>query len=225
MNRLILFDIDGTLISTGGAGTRALDRAFNELFGIRDAFRNISMAGKTDPEIMREGLRAHGFSRADGNLEKMKDMYLHFLRQEIENPRRHLKPGIMEALTLFNREGITLGLLTGNLRQGAQIKLSPFGLDKFFPDGAFGSDDEDRDKLLPIAIGKFAKKGLEFSPEDCIVVGDTPRDVRCAKVHGATCIAVATGPYSKEYLLDTEADIVLGSFEEREKYMDLIMQR
>ncbi|NOZ68878.1 MAG: HAD hydrolase-like protein [Deferribacteres bacterium] len=225
MNKLILFDIDGTLISTGGAGSRALDRAFLELFGIRDAFRNISMAGKTDPEIMREGLTAHGFSHVDGNLEKMKDMYLHFLRQEIENPLRHLKPGIRDALTIFNREGIPLGLLTGNLRQGAQIKLSPFGLYEFFLDGAFGSDDEDRDRLLPIAIDKFAKKGFEFSPQDCIIVGDTPRDVRCAKVHGANCIAVATGPYSKEHLLDTEADIVLESFEEREKYMDFIMRR
>ncbi len=225
MNKLILFDIDGTLISTGGAGSRALDRAFHKLFGIRDAFRNISMAGKTDPEIMREGLRAHGFSRVDGNLEKMKDMYLHFLRQEIENPLRRVKPGIREALALFDREGMTLGLLTGNLREGARIKLSPFGLDSFFLDGAFGSDDEDRDRLLPIAIDKFAERGLEFSPRDCIIVGDTPRDVRCAKVHGANCIAVATGPYSKEHLLNTDADIVLESFEERGKYMDFIMRR
>ncbi len=225
MNKLILFDIDGTLISTGGAGVRSLNRAFNELFGIQDAFGNILMAGKTDMEIIRDGLQAHGFSHMDGYPEKMKNLYLHFLRFEIENPQRRLKPGIKEALTLFNRPGITLGLLTGNLQQGAQIKLSPFGLDKFFPDGAFGSDDEDRDKLLPIAIDKFAKRGLEFSPEDCIIVGDTPRDVRCAKIHGAYCIAVATGPYSKEYLLNTEADIVLDSFEEKRKYMEFIMER
>ena len=82
---------------------------------------------------------------------------------------------------------MVIGLLTGNLEKGANIKLSAFGLNDYFLDGAFGSDDEDRDKLLPIALGKFAQKGFEFGLEDCIVVGDTPRDVQCAKIHGAHC--------------------------------------
>jgi phosphoglycolate phosphatase-like HAD superfamily hydrolase len=223
MNKLILFDIDGTLISAGGAGTRSMNLAFQELFGIRDAFRDIAMAGKTDPQIMKEGLKLYGFTHTDGNVEKMIDMYLHFLQIEINNPLRQLKPGIKEALEMFDRKGMPLGLLTGNLETGAKIKLMPFGIYDYFLNGAFGSDDEDRDKLLPIAIDKFTKKGFEFSPKDCIVVGDTPRDVICAKVHGARCIAVATGPYSREDLLNTDADIVIDSLAETEKYMNFIM--
>jgi phosphoglycolate phosphatase-like HAD superfamily hydrolase len=222
MRRLILFDIDGTLIDSGEAGTRSLNKAFYELFGIRDAFKHISMAGKTDIEIMKEGLRAHGFPERDGNLKMMVKMYLRFLEDEIENPRRRIKPGIKEILDLLSEMEMPLGLLTGNLERGARIKLSPFGLNEYFLDGAFGSDHEDRDRLLPIAIQKFLRIGFKFSPQDCIVIGDTPRDVRCAKIHGAYCIAVATGPYSKEYLLNTDADIVLESLAESERCLNFI---
>jgi phosphoglycolate phosphatase-like HAD superfamily hydrolase len=220
--KLILFDIDGTLISAGGAGTRSMNLAFHRLFGIRDAFSDISMAGKTDPQIMKEGLKMHGFPYMDGNVEKMKEMYLQFLHDEINNPHRTLKPGIEEALHLFRSRSMPLGLLTGNLEKGAEIKLTPFGIYDFFLDGAYGSDDEDRDNLLPVAIKKFKQRGFEFLPEDCIVIGDTPRDVRCAKIHGSHCIAVSTGPYSKEDLLNTDADIVVESLEETEKFMGYI---
>jgi len=221
--KLILFDIDGTLITAGGAGTRSMNKAFYELFGIPDAFKNITMAGKTDIQIMKEGLQFHGFSCMDGNLASMKEKYLYFLRREIENPWRRIKPGIQEALNMFNQLGMVNGLLTGNLKEGAKIKLGVFGLDRYFIDGAFGSDNEDRDQLLPIAIEKFARRGFNFSPEDCIVIGDTPRDVKCAKIHGAYCVAVATGPYSKEELLATDADIVIDSFQETEKCVKLII--
>lgn len=221
--KLVLFDIDGTLISAGGAGTRSMNMAFHALFGISDAFKGIAMAGRTDPQIMKEGLKFHNLPYMDGNVGRMEAMYLEFLEHEINNPLRHLKPGIKETLSLLNEMDMVVGLLTGNLEKGADIKLNAFGLNDYFLDGAFGSDDEDRDKLLPIAIGKFAKKGFTFPPEDCIVVGDTPRDVQCAKIHGASCIAVATGPYSKESLLNTAADIVIDSLEEKEKCMNFIM--
>jgi len=215
--RLFLFDIDGTLITAGGAGTRSLDRAFYALFGIGDAFKSVTMSGKTDIQIIKEGLRLHKLPCVGGTIEKMKGMYLEFLREEINNPWKKIKPGIAELLTLLKDNAAPLGLLTGNLEDGAGIKLRPFGINKYFIDGAFGSDHEERDELLPIAIKKFSKKGLAFSPTDCIVVGDTPRDVKCAKIHGAFSVAVATGPYSKEELLRTEADMVLESFEEAEK--------
>ena len=221
--KLILFDIDGTLISAGGAGTRSMNLAFHALFGIRDAFEDIPMAGRTDPQIMKEGLKFHNLPYMNGNVAKMEVMYLKFLEHEINNPRRHLKPGIKETLSALDDKNMVVGLLTGNLEKGAHIKLNAFALNDYFLDGAFGSDDEDRDKLLPIAIGKFAQRGLEFAPEECIVVGDTPRDVQCARIHGAHCIAVATGPYSKESLVNTDADIVIDSLAETEKYMDFIM--
>ncbi len=223
MEKLILFDIDGTLITSGGAGVRSLNRAFYELLGIKGAFENITMAGKTDPQIMKEGLRLHGFPYENGNLSNMIDMYLHFLQDEIENPLRKIKPGIKDALNLFNQKGMALGLLTGNLEKGAKIKLSPFGLYEYFLDGAFGSDHEDRDKLLPIAIEKFSRRGFDFSVKDCIVIGDTPRDVKCAKIHGAHCIAVATGPYTKEDLFNTDADIVFDSLFDTESCITFIM--
>jgi len=222
MKKLILFDIDGTLIETGGAGTRALNKAFYELFGIREAFKGISMAGKTDIQIMKEGLGTHGLSKENNNLVKVVEMYLHFLEKEIENPHRRIKPGIKEILDSLREMEMPLGLLTGNLEKGAKIKLSPFGLHEYFLTGAFGSDHEDRDMLLPIAIQKFSKMGFNFSPRECVVIGDTPLDVRCAKIHGACCIAVATGPYSKEHLLATEADIVLNSLAEIERCLNFI---
>ncbi|MEN8263296.1 MAG: HAD family hydrolase [Nitrospirota bacterium] len=224
MNKLILFDIDGTLVSMGGAGTKAMNLAFNELFSIDDAFKEIPMAGKTDIQIMKEGLKLHGLPYIDGNVDRMKNGYLKFLQEEVNNPFKHLKPGIINSLELFNKMNMPIGLLTGNLENGAKIKLGTFNLNKYFLEGAFGSDDEDRDNLLPIAIAKFAKKGLRFTPKTCIIVGDTPRDVQCAKVHGAACIAVATGPYSKEDLLKTDADVVVSSFEETEKYMPFITE-
>ena len=222
-NKLILFDIDGTLISSGGAGIRSLNRAFHRLFGIDNAFEGISMAGKTDIQIMKEGLKFYGFPHMDGNIRAVVGSYLEFLKDEINNPRLKFKPGIKEVLDFLKRQGMVLGLLTGNLEKGARIKLGPLGLNEYFPDGAFGSDHEDRDELLPIAIKKFSKMGFEFTLKDCIVVGDTPRDVRCAKVHGARCIAVATGPYSKEELLATDADVVFDTLVDIDRCMNFIM--
>jgi len=224
MKKLILFDIDGTLITAGGAGSRSLDRAFHALFGIESAFKNITMAGKTDIQIIKEGLGVHGLSNTDGNVVRLEEMYLHFLREEINNPLKRLKPGIKEILAQLREMNVPLGLLTGNLEGGARIKLGSFGLNEYFPDGAFGSDHEDRDELLPIAIEKFSRRGLSFTAKDCIVVGDTPRDVRCARVHGAISIAVATGPYSKQDLLKTGADIVFDSLAETESRDNFIMR-
>lgn len=214
MKKLVLFDIDGTLITAGGAGTRSMNLAFRELFGVENAFKHVAMAGKTDIEIMREGLRSHGYADQDEDLEQMQDMYLEFLATEIHNPKRRLQPGIQDALELLQERGQPLGLLTGNLEKGAAIKLGACGIYHYFLDGAFGSDHEDRDMLLPIAIKKFSSRGLDFAPGDCVIIGDTPRDVRCAKIHDAQCIAVATGPYAKEDLADAGADMVFDSLED-----------
>ncbi|MBI5408383.1 MAG: haloacid dehalogenase-like hydrolase [Nitrospirae bacterium] len=221
MKNLILFDIDGTLITAGGAGTRSLNLAFHALFKIEDAFKDITMAGKTDIQIIKEGLDTHGFSM-DGNVDKMTEMYLQFLQEKINNPWKMMKPGIVDLLDLLKDHGMPLGLLTGNLKEGARIKLAPFRLNEYFLDGAFGSDDEDRDNLLPIAVEKFARRGYAFSLRQCIVIGDTPRDVRCAKIHGAYCVAVATGPYPKDELLKTDADIVFDSLQDAAACMEFI---
>ncbi|MEE8328721.1 MAG: HAD family hydrolase [Thermodesulfovibrionia bacterium] len=224
MKKLILFDIDGTLVHTGGAGTLSMNKAFFEHFGIQDAFKNILMAGKTDRQIMREGLIFHSLPYMDGNVELLVKGYLQNLRVEINNPRRKLQPGIIEVLNVLRGREAVLGLLTGNLEQGAKIKLEAFNLNEYFLDGAFGSDHEDRDRLLPVALEKFSGRGLSFSPGDCIVVGDTPLDVQCARIHGARCLAVATGPYTKEQLLNTDADIVFDTLEDIDRCMKFIME-
>jgi len=223
MKKLILFDIDGTLITAGGAGTRAMNFAFRELFGIEEAFRDIPMAGKTDIQIMKEGLKTHGLPYQDGNVVRMTEKYIDFLKVEINNPQKRLKQGVQETLDMMKGMDMTIGLLTGNLREGAWIKLGACGIEHYFIDGAFGSDHEDRDRLLPVALEKFSARGFDFSPENCVVIGDTPRDVQCAKVHGARCIAVATGPYSREELCRTEADTVVDSLSETDAYMDLVV--
>jgi phosphoglycolate phosphatase len=207
--RLVLFDIDGTLIDSGGAGVRSLDLAFRKVFSVLNVFQGISMAGKTDTQIIKEGLIKHGLSMDD--FDAIIEAYLLHLRQEIRNDGKHTKPGIYEILEQLNlMEDIGLGLLTGNLEQGARIKLEPFDLNKYFPSGAFGSDDEDRNKLLPFAVNRFEEMfDKRIDIEKSIVIGDTPRDVECAHIYGAVCIGVATGPYSIDELTEAKADYVV----------------
>jgi phosphoglycolate phosphatase len=209
--KLILFDIDGTLIDSGEAGTRSLNLAFEELFSLKDAFRGIPMAGKTDIQILKEGLSSHGLDSENGNVGLLCTAYILHLQREIENPRRHVKPGILNSLSVLSRmDGVSLGLLTGNIETGARIKLNPFGLNSYFPFGAFGNDHEDRNRLLPIAVERFRLLHNRDIPyRDCVIIGDTPRDVECAKVYGAYSIAVATGPYSVQSLSTSGADRIL----------------
>ncbi len=231
--KLVLFDIDGTLLDSGGAGSRALNAAFRELFsidkppsgtGLLEAglvgtglpFEGIRMAGKTDTEIVMEGFRKHGIE-ADGKMPLFMDAYIRHLKLQVDNPGRRLKPGVKMALNALGvMEGVALGLLTGNIEDGARIKLEAFGLNGYFQFGAFGSDSADRNRLLPIALGRFNQKrngrldkNERLAAADCTVVGDTPRDVQCAKLHGAHAIAVATGGYTSAELLKTEADHIL----------------
>lgn len=207
---LILFDIDGTLIDSGEAGSRSLNLSFKELFSIVNAFHGISMAGKTDTQIMKEGLLKHGIS-VDGNFDIVINTYLKYLQKEVHNDRRHIKPGIYGLLEILSlMRNLQLGLLTGNIEPGARIKLEPFKLNKYFPTGAFGSDDEDRNRLLPIAINRFEELcQRKIGTDECIVIGDTPRDVHCAKIYDAMCIGVATGPYSIDELIEAGADYIV----------------
>lgn len=211
VNRFVLFDIDGTLVDPGGAGRRSLSKAFYQLFSVADAFANITTAGKTDIEIIKEGLSFHELPSGNGILTSIVSQYVRNLRIEINNTRRRIMPGVVELLDALNTiHGYWLGLLTGNIEQGARIKLGAFNLNGYFPVGAFGDDSEDRNRLLPIAIERLRKaENIPISYSDCIVIGDTPKDVQCSKPFGATSIVVSTGTYSYEALLETGADYVL----------------
>lgn len=222
--KLLLFDIDGTLLSAGGAGTRSLNRAFEKVLKIKNAFVNFEMAGKTDILIIKEGLRLWNIEPSMSLINEIIENYLEFLSIEINNNSKHLKPGVIDFIQLIMEEfSYPMGLLTGNVERGARIKLEPFGLNSVFTFGAFGNDHEDRNYLLPIAIdryrSKFEKK-IDF--HQCIVIGDTPRDVACAKPYGARVIAVATGPYSKSDLEKTQADVVVENLLEVHKLLPLL---
>ena len=221
--RLVLFDIDGTLIDSGGAGVRSLDLALKDLFSIENGFHGISMAGKTDTQIIKEGIMKHGLS-ANGTIDAVIKTYLNYLRREINNDRKHVKPGIYEVLEeLRPLQDLGLGLLTGNIEEGARIKLEPFRLNEYFPAGAFGSDDEDRNNLLPIAVKRFEELFQQkIEADNCIIVGDTPRDVECAHIYGAMCIAVATGPYSYDDLIEAGADYVVHDLSDQKSLLHFL---
>jgi len=222
--KYILFDIDGTLIDSGGAGTRSLELAFEEMFAVREAFRNISLAGKTDMQILKEGLKLHRIGSPNGVVPAFFRAYIRHLRNNIDSGKGHIKPGIMDALqSLSSNSGCILGLLTGNIEEGAMVKLKAFGLDAFFEAGAYGDDSEDRNKLLPVAVDKLYKRtSLKVGFRDCVVIGDTPRDIECSKPYGALAVAVATGPYGYGVLRDAGADLVFEDLSDTDRFISAL---
>ena len=185
---LILFDIDGTLVSTGLAGGDAMGRAFEEIHGVADAFAGIEMSGKTDPAILREAWEAAGIDPAQRDLKAFHDCYVGHLKDTLsESDRpRHLKPGLPGLLdAMAANENVVLGLLTGNFVTGAQLKLESFGILHYFRIGAYGSDNEDRKALVPVAQLRARQYCVTYiAPERTFVIGDTPRDIDCARAHG-----------------------------------------
>ncbi len=210
---LILFDIDGTLVLTGGAGGRAMSFAFHEIFGIRDALSGITMAGRTDAWILADALTAHKIASDPAALVRFRDTYLRHLAIELAKPgaRKGLMPGVRELLdVLQRRDDVYLALLTGNYEEGARIKLEYFDLWRYFPCGAFGDDAPQRDGLVSKALERIAASGgPSFSAADAVVIGDTPLDVACAAFCGARSIAVATGSHTTEQLRAAGADVVM----------------
>jgi phosphoglycolate phosphatase len=213
VSNVILFDIDGTLVLTGGAGQRAMARAFEEVFSVPDAFHNIEMPGRTDSWILSDALAVHGVRRVEADLTRFREAYLEHLRSEIQSPgpRKGVMPGVRALLqVLVGRDDVYLALLTGNYQDAARLKLDYFDLWRYFPCGAFGDDAPDRNGLLPKAIATIRScGGPEVLPSQVVVVGDTPLDVACAAASGARCLAVATGGYDADALRAAGADIVM----------------
>lgn len=202
MKTLLLWDIDCTLIDSGGAGERALKLSLKNEFGIMDDLRWLEYFGRTDLWIARALLEKHHFAADSANVSKFLEGYLKALTEQMHNPNARVLPGVLEILrTVAASDTWVQGLLTGNLRRGAAIKLGHLGLQDFFPFGAFADDAEHRDELGPIASRRAADHhGDAFCPERIIVVGDTPHDISCGKAIGARTIAVATGRYAREQL-------------------------
>ncbi|MEP6668871.1 MAG: HAD family hydrolase [Chthoniobacter sp.] len=196
--KLLLFDIDGTLLTSGGAGERALRRGFRDRFGIEDDLGRIEIAGRTDSGIARQMLAYHGLPETPENLTAFFDGYLHFLAEELPSSPGTLLPGILPLLeALKPRTDIVLALLTGNLARGAEIKLTHYGVWHYFEFGAYADDHHDRNQLGHFARQRALEKhGVEFPPARIYVLGDTPHDISCARAIGAKAVAIATGKFT-----------------------------
>ncbi len=209
---IFLFDIDGTLVSTGGAGTRAMGWAFDSVHGRRDACDGFSLGGMTDRAIIRKALHTIGARDDEPAIDRVLDAYLSRLKLEMQAaPDARVLPGVHDALDLVSaRQELAVGLGTGNVRQGAEIKLGALGLMERFDFGGFGNDHEDRGALLAAGARRGAQKlGREAADCRVLVIGDTPRDVLAARAIGAQCLAVATGPFALDVLRGTDADWIV----------------
>ena len=212
--KVFLFDIDQTLINTGGAGLRGLDRACLKLFRLENAMEGISPHGKTDPAIVREILRRKLGSETSTNTDiaTILDSYISFLKEEVHTSATYrVLPGVQTLLDqLAARGDVLVGLATGNIELGARIKLERGGLNPYFSFGGFGSDAEDRTELVRKAAEKAAHKNGGFiAPSNIFVIGDTPLDIDAGNRAGFKTMGVATGSYSVEQLLASGAVIAV----------------
>jgi phosphoglycolate phosphatase-like HAD superfamily hydrolase len=239
---IVLFDIDGTLIRTGRAGNRAMNRAFDDLFGIAGAFDGIEMAGRTDKWILGAAATRAGVDLIGDDFERFRDRYFTRLREALppaegsretadnretvaagEGPKGVL-PGVQGLLeTIHTRTDIFPALLTGNCEDGARIKLEHFDLWRFFRCGAYGDEVVDRNHLFDVALQRAQECGApRVSASEVIIVGDTVLDVACARAAGARSIAVATGPSDVETLRQSGADMVMRDLSDIDAFLRFI---
>jgi phosphoglycolate phosphatase len=210
VGRLILWDIDSTLVNTGSAGQHALVRATIEWFGGDGDLNGVEIAGRTDTGIARQILEKYGKPVTEENIHSFLDRYVALLPEELPKRKGRVLPGVRELLEdLAAQPDKTLGLLTGNLERGARLKLGHYNLWEFFPFGAFADDHHDRNALGPCALTRALEKtATQFAPEHVDVIGDTGHDIACGKAIGARTIAVATGSWSRDRLAAHHPDFL-----------------
>jgi phosphoglycolate phosphatase len=213
---IVLFDIDGTLIASGGAGKAALEKALAEEFGITHLIEKLQLSGRTDRAIMTDLFRMHALEDTPSNHQRLIAAYLRNLPQSLATRGGRVLPGIAALLeTLSRRTDVAVGLLTGNVRAGAKVKLGHFGLFDYFAFGGFGDHHLDRDEVAREALAEVEQRfNGKHSSDRIWVVGDTPLDIRCARAIGARAVAVATGWHSEEELTQHEPDLLLTSLED-----------
>jgi phosphoglycolate phosphatase-like HAD superfamily hydrolase len=201
---VLLFDIDGTLMDTGGAGRRSMNRAFERAHGRHDACDSIAFGGMTDRAIARAGLLAIGVEPVIAAVDALIAAYLAALADEIVASRSRVLPGVLATLAAVATSGAAVGLGTGNVRDGARLKLGKVGLHERFAFGGFGDDHETRSELLRVGAARGAAAlGRPVDACRVVVIGDTPKDVAAAQAIGAECVAVATGPFKLADLAET----------------------
>jgi phosphoglycolate phosphatase-like HAD superfamily hydrolase len=227
LSTLVLFDIDGTLLSAGRAARESVLAALADVYGWKAANgHSHDFSGKTDPQIVRELVEADvGREKCEELLERALEKYLDEFSLRLSPEAVVPKPGAAALLgRLAALPGVTLGLLTGNLERGARMKLDPPGFNPHFPFGAFGSDSEDRYRLPSIALERArAFSGRDFSGKRIVIVGDSVHDVLCGRPLGVRAVAVATGPTPAAWLAAQEPDALLESFSDVEAALEAIL--
>jgi phosphoglycolate phosphatase-like HAD superfamily hydrolase len=224
--KLVLFDIDGTLISDGGAARESFAIALDATYGYRGDLRRYDFSGRTDPQIARMVLRdaACTDEDIDAAMPALWQRYLAELARNADGRVREL-PGVRALLdALRERADVVLALLTGNIEQGARLKLQGPGLNGYFPFGAFGSDSERREELPPVAVDRAADAvGHRFAGRDVVIIGDSIYDVRCGVPHAARTIAIASGKTSPEKLQAENPDHFFQSAEATNDLLSAIL--
>lgn len=219
---ICLFDIDGTLLSSGGAGQAAMEAALESTFGITAPTEGIPVAGRTDKAIVTELLGFHGVDCTELNWQQFVAAYLTELPAHLEARKGLILPGVETLLSsLHQRSSLTLGLLTGNFRRGAELKLDHYGLSEYFSGGGFGDEHFDRDDVARTALTDIQTRSPGHSPSDVWVIGDTPADVQCGRAIDATVIAVATGLYSLDELEACDPDYLCEDFSDVELVLEI----
>jgi len=222
--KLLLFDIDGTLLRTNGAGSRAVQRAFERVHGVEVAIEAIDFAGKTDPLILKE-LYRNELDREHSQKEA-REIYRHYiayLREEIKTAEITVMPGVRELLGILSKkDNLALGVATGNIEEGAHIKLTKASLETHFSFGGYGSDSEIREELVRRAIERaHAHINHTEGFEETYVIGDTPFDINHGRAAGALTVAVSTGSYTKMELSEHEPDYLYDDLSDISSLMKL----
>lgn len=225
MNKLILWDIDGTIIVSHGAGVRAMERGLAKRFGVKCDLSQIDWAGRTDSWITGEVFRHVGLPDTPQNSHDYLEAYLELLPIELrDGPQGQVLPGVMELLeTLHHRKDLAQGLLTGNLKRGAELKLTHFKVWHYFEFGAYADDSSVRNDLGPHALRRAKDRhAVDFPPDRTFIIGDTPYDIECGKVIGARTIAVATGKYTVAELAAHRPTAVFENFADTAAFLRVI---
>lgn len=227
--RVVLFDIDGTILRSGGVGRIAMERALTEVFGSPGG-AGYHYDGKTDRQIVREVMRLEGLTdeEIDAQMERLLDAYISGLRAELDSGARpiHVFPGVLDLIDELERQPmVVLGLLTGNIADGARAKLGAAGIDiSRFKVNAFGSDHEERPQLPAVAQRRARDVlGADIAGNRLVVIGDTPADIRCGESIGARAIGVATGRYTVEQLREHDPYAVFETLADTDAVMQRIM--
>jgi phosphoglycolate phosphatase len=229
IRRLLLWDVDGTLVRAGDLGAAVFDVALEAVLGRRPPDR-VRMSGKTDPQIVREYLVNMTVPETDGLVEQiLRSVEVHLAAAAADGELfagGAACPGTAAVLARLAEDGrVVSAMLTGNIAPNALIKVAAFGLDQWLDPalGAYGSDEADRNLLVPVALRRLASvRGVELAPEDAWVIGDTPRDLECARVAGARCLLVATGRYRLAELAALGPDAVLEDLADTEAVVELL---